>query len=136
MFTYSLQRVLDVVPADIPGMEFMTRSNVSGYQVGFDLVNVAQWLMRTKILFSLRDGDLTLQARRPEDSRLLQLVPRAVFVDDFPKAFVDDCVHWLDLGTGEVEFRPVESPWTPDPCNWRLTFGVDGTRSVFRKISG
>lgn len=28
------QRVLDVVPADVPGMEFMTRSTVSGYQVG------------------------------------------------------------------------------------------------------
>jgi hypothetical protein len=26
------QRVLDVVPADVPGMEFMTRSTVSGYQ--------------------------------------------------------------------------------------------------------
>jgi hypothetical protein len=27
------QRVLDVVPADVPGMEFMTCSTVSGYQV-------------------------------------------------------------------------------------------------------
>jgi hypothetical protein len=27
------QRVLDVVPADVPGMEFMTRSTVSGYRV-------------------------------------------------------------------------------------------------------
>ncbi len=35
VFTCSLQRVLDVVPADIPGMEFMTRSNVYGYQVGY-----------------------------------------------------------------------------------------------------
>ncbi|KAH8992974.1 hypothetical protein EDB92DRAFT_1796714, partial [Lactarius akahatsu] len=26
-------RILDVVPADIPGMEFMTRSNVSRYQM-------------------------------------------------------------------------------------------------------
>ena len=95
-----------------------------------------QWLIRTKILFSLRDGDLTLQARRPGDPRLLQLVPRRVFVDDFPKAFVEDCVHWLDLGTREVEFRPAESLWTPDPCNWRLIVGADGTRSVFRKISG
>jgi hypothetical protein len=33
LFTYSLQRVLDVVPAEIPDMEFMTRSNVSAYQV-------------------------------------------------------------------------------------------------------
>ena len=30
------QRVLDVVPADVPGMEFMTRSTVSGYQVKSD----------------------------------------------------------------------------------------------------
>jgi hypothetical protein len=30
------QRVLDVVPADVPGMEFMTRSTVSGYQVKYD----------------------------------------------------------------------------------------------------
>ncbi|KAH9033550.1 hypothetical protein EDB85DRAFT_1890221 [Lactarius pseudohatsudake] len=116
-------RILDVVPADVPGMEFMTRSNVSGYQR----------LMRAKIFFSLRDEDLTLQARRPEDARLLQFVPRAVFVDDFPKAFVDDCVHWLDLGTGEVEFRPVESPWTPDPSNWRLVVHTDGAPSLFRK---
>ena len=35
LFTYPLQRVLNVVPADIPDMEFMTRSNVSGYQVGY-----------------------------------------------------------------------------------------------------
>jgi hypothetical protein len=90
-------------------------------------------LMRPKLFFSMRDGDLTLQARKPEDSRLLQFVPREVFVGDFPKTFLDDYVHWLDIGTGEVEFRPIESPWTPDPSNWRLTFYA---RSVFRKISG
>jgi hypothetical protein len=89
--------------------------------------------MRPKLFFSLRDGDLTLQARKPEDSQLLQFVPREVFVGDFPKTFVDDYVHWLDIGTGEVEFRPVASAWTPDPSNWRLAFG---TRSVFCKISG
>ena len=92
--------------------------------------------MRPKIFFSLRDGDLTLRARRPEDPRLLQFVPHKVFVGDFPKTFVGDCVHWLDLGTGEVEFRPAEFPWTPDPSNWRLTFGTDGARSVFSKLSG
>ena len=89
--------------------------------------------MRPKMFFSLRDGDLTLQARKPGDSQLLQFVPREVFVGNFPKAFVDDYVHWLDIGTGEVEFRPAESPWTPDPSNWRLTFR---NRLVFRKISG
>ncbi|KAH9028432.1 hypothetical protein EDB83DRAFT_2526323 [Lactarius deliciosus] len=112
-------RVLDVVPADIPEMEFMTRSNVFGYQ----------------ILFSLRGGNLTLQARKP--TKRPMLVPREVFDGDFPKAFVVDYVHWLDLRTGEVEFRPVESSWTPDPSNWRLTVHTDNTRrSLFRKIPG
>jgi hypothetical protein len=68
---------------------------------------------------------------------MIQFVPRNVFVGDFPKTFVDDYVHWLDLGTGEVEFRPNESPWTPDSSNWRLAVRTDtsGTppRSVFRK---
>jgi hypothetical protein len=63
---------------------------------------------------------------------LLQLIPRSVFVEDFPKDFVDDYVHWLDLGTGEVEFRPVESPWTPNLSNWRLYVRTD----VFRRIAG
>ena len=48
---------------------------------------------------------------------------------------MDDYVHWLDLDTGEVEFRPKESPWTSDPSNWRLAVSTDAsdTWSVFRK---
>ena len=78
---------------------------------------------------------MTLRARRLEDSQLLQFIPRDIFSGDFPKTFVDDYVHWLNLDTGEVEFRPSESPWTPDTSNWRLTFR---TRSepVFRQCSG
>ncbi|KAI0290847.1 hypothetical protein B0F90DRAFT_1913825 [Multifurca ochricompacta] len=97
-------RILDVAPADIPGMEFMTRSTVSGYQ----------------ILFSRSNGDVILQIRRPGSSQLLQLVPRSTFSGDLPRNFIDEYVHWLDLGTGEVEFRPAGSPWTSDPSNWRL----------------
>ncbi|KAH8991107.1 hypothetical protein EDB86DRAFT_3065229 [Lactarius hatsudake] len=113
-------RILDVIPANISGMDFMTRLIVSEY----------------RIYFSLRDGDLTLQARGSKDPRLLQLVPRAVLVGDFPKAFVDDYVHWLDLRTGEVEFRPVKRPWTSNLSNWRLHIHTDDTRSMFRKIPG
>ncbi len=40
--------------------------------------------MREKLFFLLRDGDLTLQARRPEDPGLLQFVPHTVFVDENP----------------------------------------------------
>jgi len=50
---------------------------------------------------------------------------------------VDDYMHWLDLETGEIEFRPVETPWTPNPYNWRLSFRTtDGVPFLLRKISG
>ena len=48
---------------------------------------------------------------------------------------MDDRVHWLDLGTGEVEFRPVESPWISHPSNWRLSVRKDDG-SLFRRTSG
>ena len=35
VFIYSMQRMLDVVPSENPKMEYMTRSNVSGYQVNY-----------------------------------------------------------------------------------------------------
>ncbi|KAF8270965.1 hypothetical protein EI94DRAFT_1698461 [Lactarius quietus] len=90
-------RILDVVPADIPSMEFMTRSSVSGYQ----------------------------------------FVPREVFLDDFPKAFVDDCVHWLDLGTGEVEFRyDTQSMFRRTPGDSSTPVDLIDIRSAtFRTIS-
>ena len=61
-----------------------------------------------------------MQARKPDNSQLLQLVPRSTLVDDFPQHFVNDYIHWLDLSTGELEFRPIGSPWTPSPSNWFL----------------
>ena len=118
------QRTFSVVPADIPGMDYMTRSAVSGYQVrhcspqafGHDFDH-------TKILFSWNNAwnrDLILQARKPGDSQRLQFVPRSKLLGDFPRCLVDKYVHWLDLRTHELEFRPVGSPWTSETSNWRL----------------
>jgi len=63
-----------------------------------------------------------MQARKPDNSQLLQLIPQSTLVDDFPQHFVNDYIHWLDLSTGELEFRPIGSPWTPSPSNWCLHF--------------
>ncbi|KAI9510762.1 hypothetical protein F5148DRAFT_1274598 [Russula earlei] len=116
-------RILNVIPADKPGVEFMTRSTVSGYQD------------HPKILFSWIDGNLILQARKAGDSQIFQLIPRSTLFHDFPRYLVDNHVHWLDLSTGELEFRPVGSPWTPDPSNWRLYVDKPGiySRTVLQK---
>ena len=39
---------------------------------------------------------------------------------DFPSRFVNKYIHWLDLSTHELEFRPAGSPWTSGPSCWRL----------------
>ena len=63
---------------------------------------------------------MILKARKPGDSQILQLIPQSIFEGDFPAHFVRDYTHWLDLSTGEVEFRPAESQWMPRASNWRL----------------
>ncbi|KAI0283264.1 hypothetical protein BC826DRAFT_1110222 [Russula brevipes] len=114
-------RILDVGPADIPGMEFMTRSTVSGYQ----------------IIFSWNDGDLVLQARTQRGSKMLQLIPRSKLSGDFPRYLVDKHTHWFDLTTCELEFRPAGSPWTSGPSNWRLCVNKPGIhpRAILQKPS-
>ncbi|KAF8500764.1 hypothetical protein F5888DRAFT_1888086 [Russula emetica] len=114
-------KILDVGPADVPGMGFMTRSTVSGYQ----------------ILFSWNNGDLILRTRRPGDSQILQLIPRSKLSGDFPRHFIDEYTHWLDLNSRELEFRPAGFPWAPGPSNWRLYIhepGID-SRALLRKPS-
>ena len=83
-----------------------------------------------KILFSWKNKDLILQARKPgaRDSQRLQFVPRSKLLGDFPKCLVDQYVHWLDLGTHELEFRSAESPWTSEISNWRLYIRNRGIR--------
>ena len=68
---------------------------------------------------------------------MLQLIPRSKLSGDFPVHFVDQYVHWLDLGTRELEFRPAVSPWTQGPSNWRLYFNEPGIhpRATFQKPS-
>jgi len=96
---------------------------VSGYQVW----HCSSWLLCTssdqvqpKILFSLNESDLILQAKKPGDSHISLLIPRSELIDDFPTCLIDEYFHWLDRSTRELEFRPAASPWTPDASNWRL----------------
>ena len=82
---------------------------------------------------------MILRTRKPGDSQVLQLIPRSTLSGDFPKHFVDEYTHWLDLNTRELEFRPVGSPWIPAPSNWRLYIHKPGThthpRAVLQKPS-
>ena len=90
-----------------------------------------------QVLFSWKKPELILKARKPGNSQMLQLIPHSMFEGDFPAHFVRDYTHWLDLSTGELEFRPAESQWMPRPSNWRLHVQKlgDKTHAVLEKHS-
>ncbi|KAH7922509.1 hypothetical protein BV22DRAFT_1131369 [Leucogyrophana mollusca] len=99
-------KVLEVVPGDLPGMDYATRGRVCNYRVYFCLRG---------------DGDLIIQATRGRESHL-EVVPREKLGSDLPKPFVEGHTHWLDLATHEIEIRPVKRMWNPSSNNWRISF--------------
>ncbi|KZT27616.1 hypothetical protein NEOLEDRAFT_1060414 [Neolentinus lepideus HHB14362 ss-1] len=97
-------KILNVVPSDVPGLQFTTRDIVYGYQVSFALHS--------------RENLLIIQARRMGED--LELIPYTRFEGDLPYFLVHDCVHWLNKRSNQVEFRPLETLWTSSPTNWSI----------------
>ena len=121
-------------------MDYITQSTVYGYKVLY----CSSWPLFTsidqvqpKILFSLNNGDLILQAKKPGDSQILQFIPPSKLIDDFPACLIDKYIHWLDPSTREIEFRPAGSPWTTEPSNWRLWINKPNIypRAILRRPS-
>ncbi|KAG2114212.1 uncharacterized protein F5147DRAFT_758921 [Suillus discolor] len=114
-------QVLDIVPADISGMEYATRGNPYGYQVSF----------------ALRDSnDLIIRAKHiKQDSPNLQLIPSQKFVGDLPTTLIENHTHWLNLDAYKIEIRPAERAWQSSRDNWVLEFAVSGP-STLQNASG
>jgi len=78
--------------------------------------------------FKLEPGkNLIIQAK--QDCEVYELIPHETFDQDFPIPFVQEYVHWLQLSPPppdadirEIEFRPMQTKWSPKPANWRLKF--------------
>ncbi|KAF8425082.1 hypothetical protein L210DRAFT_3567617, partial [Boletus edulis BED1] len=106
---YSLvfgEQVLDVIAGDLPGMDYTTRGMISGHQV----------------YFSLRDTDLVIRAKRTVGGRseVIQLIPRTKLENDFPAILLKGHIHWLNLSTSVMEFRPIDKPWEGSSENWSI----------------
>ncbi|KAF8601975.1 hypothetical protein BDV93DRAFT_607791 [Ceratobasidium sp. AG-I] len=107
------QKVLDVVPAHAPGMEFATRARIEDYQISFAL--------------NASSNSLLVQAQK--DGLTYELVPHTELASDFPVFLSSDYHHWADVRAKVLEFRPLIRPWDIDPRNWRLRFSTTA-RSV------
>lgn len=100
-------QILDVFPADMQGMSFMTVEDVHDH----------------KVYFAMRDGEIVVRTRKGQ--RTLELVPQDYFDGDLPVIFIEDYTHWLDLSSKEIEFRPLDLPWRSSESNWRLQYEAD-----------
>lgn len=112
------QQILDVGPSSVPGMEF----SASRVQNG--------WVIH----FAMKDGRLVVRAVAAQDElqpESWEYIPREHLVEDLPNSFINDYAHWLNLSTGQVEFRPLGQKWESTPKNWRLTREHD--KHVLRK---
>ncbi|KAG2744148.1 hypothetical protein P692DRAFT_20809618 [Suillus brevipes Sb2] len=108
-------QVLDVFPSKLPDVEFATKTKIHGFE----------------IFFGMRDGDVVIQSQR-EDGHRLELMPPKKLLPDIPGLLVKGHVHWLDLTTHAIEFRPVKTMWEPSDKNWVLRF-TEGGQSVAQR---
>ncbi|KGO72346.1 Protein of unknown function DUF3645 [Penicillium expansum] len=97
-------RIIPVTPSSLPGASFVLSHTIEGSEVHF----------------GMQSGRLFIKTRK--GCQILQLIPQDILENDFPRVFVSDNFHWLNLETGVLEFRPLSQPWKPCHRNWHLSF--------------
>ena len=126
----------------MPGMDFATRNAISssGFHVRDNLIRLHLSLIFPFIQLHFKleapANNLIIQAKK--DCEVYELIPHKTFDQDFPISFVQEYVHWLrlsppppDAGIQEIDFRPMQTKWTPSPVNWRMKFSkIRGTSTM------
>ncbi len=91
-------------PSRLYGMTHMVAHTHHGHQVHF----------------GFREDELFVRAIY--HGHLLEFIPQHHFIEDnkydLPAPLVDNCAHWLDLATGELEVRAGADIWRSKSNNW------------------
>ncbi|QRV92777.1 kinase-like protein [Ceratobasidium sp. AG-Ba] len=102
------QKVLDVGPADSPGMIFATI-----VRIGED---------EFKVSFGMDEGngdkELIIQVERGDI--IFELIPYHRLAKDFSSSILAGFHHWLDITNKILEFRALSEPWVSSEKNWHL----------------
>ncbi|KAI1337630.1 hypothetical protein F5Y15DRAFT_389781 [Xylariaceae sp. FL0016] len=90
-----------------------------------------------EVHFGLRDGSVVIRAFTRGTNHMLELIPPNRFVGwdgrpDFPSELLDNCVHWLNLTTKELEIRRMPSIWNRRPSDW--TVNVPERKAIRRNV--
>jgi hypothetical protein len=108
--TYFGRSTVEVMPTDMPGMQFSSKSTYHDHKLYFGISHS-------------EDPDFLLVSVKEEDMKgaeTFDLIPPRVFNQVLPKHFIDDYSHWYHRGTGEIHFRPKASPWKLPLEHWTM----------------
>lgn len=93
-------------PSNLAGMSYMLGVPKNGYHIHI----------------GYRGQQLVIQAQGT--TNLFEFVPRDVFGNesnfDLPGSLIQDCVHWVDLLSGNLEVRRQPNIWKSKPGNWKI----------------
>lgn len=70
-------------------------------------------------------GDELVIRTQKQGAEIYELIPSTKLSGDFPMHFVEEYVHWLNVATGDIEFRPINYPWKSTTKNWHLLYSLD-----------
>ncbi|KAK4574981.1 hypothetical protein LTR86_000831 [Recurvomyces mirabilis] len=91
------QAAVEVMPSTIPGFKFSTKRSFGGCAIHLGMNS------------SCTPADLIVRATK--NGRTYETIPPRFFESSYPCHFADDYVHWYDLASKAVEFRPVHTQW-------------------------
>lgn len=100
--------LIEVMPSDLPGMQFSGQRRHMGYAIHFGEMRIAK----------SRLSDFYVRAMTEEET--WEVIPSRLFTGLFPDAYVEDYVHWYNVTQGYVEFRPIKQAWLTSSRNWKL----------------
>ncbi|KAL4784729.1 hypothetical protein BJX76DRAFT_356715 [Aspergillus varians] len=97
---------LAAFPSNLPGMSYMLGIPKNEYYIHLGY-----------------NGErLIIQAQGR--TNLLEFIPNHIFANessfDLPAFLIDDCVHWLDLKSGNLEIRRQPDIWKSKSSNWTI----------------
>lgn len=74
----------------------------------------------------MQNSKLIIRTRK--NNRICELIPNHALDEDFPYALVQEFAHCLDIQSGEIEWRPLQTMWISSPDNWRMRLNSQGNQ--------
>ena len=101
---------VEVMPSELPGMQFSGQRKHIGYTVHLG-----------KAPTSIPgEFDLSVRAVGQGKHQAWEFVPSRLLAGAVPDHFIESYAHWYNLDSDYIEFRPVMEPWRSSSSYWRL----------------